>query len=110
MWCDFHNIPWHNTVKAFESDVGSNLDSEPEKGRQIIDMKSSATISTTKIQPGEPSELEEGKCLFHSQMWVKGKPLHFIVFSGSQKNLISSEVIKQLALLKTSHSHPYTIG
>jgi hypothetical protein len=26
-------------------------------------------------------------------MWVKGTPLHFIVDSGIQKNLISTEVI-----------------
>jgi hypothetical protein len=43
-------------------------------------------------------------------MWVKGTLLHFIVDSGSQKNLISAEVIKQLALLTTLHPQPYTIG
>jgi hypothetical protein len=51
---------------------------------------------TTTIQPEEPEDPEEGEHLFHSQMWVKGTPLHFIVDSGSQKNLISTEVIKQL--------------
>ena len=43
-------------------------------------------------------------------MWVKGTPLHFIVDSGSQKNLISVEVVKQLALSTTPHPQPYTIG
>jgi hypothetical protein len=43
-------------------------------------------------------------------MWVKGTPLHFIVDSGSQKNLISAEVVKQLGLLTTPHPHPYNIG
>jgi hypothetical protein len=43
-------------------------------------------------------------------MWVKGTPLHFIVDSGSQKNLISAEVIKWMALLTTPHPQPYTIG
>jgi hypothetical protein len=47
--------------------------------------------------------------LFHSQMWVKGTPLHFIVDSGSQKNLISAEVIKQLGLSTTPHLQPYNI-
>jgi hypothetical protein len=56
------------------------------------------------------TEPEEGERLFHSQMWVKGTPLHFIVDSGSQKNLISVEVVKQLALPTTSHPQPYTIG
>jgi hypothetical protein len=94
-WCDFHKIPWHNTVdfhskkslvaevKAFESDVGSDSESEPKKGRQIIDAKPSATIATTKIHPSEPDEPEEGECLFHSHMWVKGTPLHFIVDRSS---------------------------
>jgi hypothetical protein len=42
-------------------------------------------------------------------MWVKGTPLHFIIDSGSRKNLISAEVIKQSTLPKTSHPEPYTI-
>jgi hypothetical protein len=47
-------------------------------------------VSTTKLHLGEPYEPEEEEHLFHSQMWVKGTPLHFIVDSGSQKNLISA--------------------
>jgi hypothetical protein len=43
-------------------------------------------------------------------MWVKGTPLHFIVDSGSQKNLISAKVIKRMALPTTPHPQPYTIG
>jgi hypothetical protein len=42
-------------------------------------------------------------------MWVKGTPLHFIVDIGSQKNLISVEVVKRLALPTTPHLQPYTI-
>jgi hypothetical protein len=43
-------------------------------------------------------------------MWVKGTLLHFIVDSDSQKNLISADVVKRLALSTTSHPQPYTIG
>jgi hypothetical protein len=53
-------------VKASESDVGFDSKSEPERGRQIIDVEPSATVATTKIQHGEPDDLEEGECLFHS--------------------------------------------
>jgi hypothetical protein len=42
-------------------------------------------------------------------MWVKGTLLHFIVKSVSQKNIISAEVIKRLALLTMPHPQPYTI-
>jgi hypothetical protein len=114
-WCDFHKTPWHNTadchskqslvaeVKASESDVGSDFELEPERGRRTIDVEPSATVATTKLQPGEPDEPEEGERLFHSQMWVKGTLLHFIVDSGSQKNPISAEVIKQMDLPTTPH-------
>jgi hypothetical protein len=47
-----------------------------------------------KIQPEEPIDLEEGELIFHSHMWVKGNPLHFIIDSEIQKNLISTEVVK----------------
>jgi len=76
-------------VKAFESDVGFESESEPERGRQIIDTEPSATVSTTKLKPGEPDDPKEGEHIFHLQMWVKGTLLHFIVDSGSQKKLIS---------------------
>jgi hypothetical protein len=42
-------------------------------------------------------------------MWVKGTSLHFIVDRSSQKNLISTEVIKQFRLLTTPHPQPYNI-
>jgi hypothetical protein len=48
----------------------------------------------TKIQKKEPEDPEEAEELFPSQMWVKGFPLQFIVDNGSQKNLISVEVMK----------------
>jgi hypothetical protein len=70
-------------VKASESDADYDSELELERGRQIIDVEPSATVSTTKLHLGEPDELEEGECLFHSQMWVKGTPLHFIVDSSS---------------------------
>ena len=71
-------------------------------------MEPNATIATTKIQPDAPDELEEGEHLFHSQMWVKCNPLHFIVDGGSQNNLILMEVVQWLALLTMPHPHPYT--
>jgi hypothetical protein len=48
--------------------------------------------------------------LFHSQMWVKGSSLQFIVDNESQKNLISVEVMKRLGLPTTAYPQPYTIG
>ena len=97
-------------VKASESYAGSESELEQERGRQIIDVEPSATVATTKLHPVEPDEPEEGEHLFHSQIWVKGTPLHVIVDSGSQKNLILAEVVKRLALQTTPHPQPYTIG
>jgi hypothetical protein len=73
-------------------------------------MEPSATVATTKLQPGEPDDPEEGEHLFHSQMWVKGTPLHFIIDSSSQKKLISTEVFKRLDPPTMPHPQPYTIG
>jgi hypothetical protein len=97
-------------VKASESNAGSDSEPEPERGRRIIDVKPSATVTITKLQPGEQDEPKERECLFHSQVWIKGTLLHFIVDSGSQKNLISTEVVKRLALPTMRHPQPYTIG
>ena len=118
-WCEFHKSPTHNTsecqakqslvakIKASESDAYSNTGLEPEKGndigKKIIDADPNTTVATTKIQKEELEDLEEEEHLFHSQMWVKGSPLQCIVDSGSQKNLISAEVVKQLGLPTTAH-------
>jgi len=76
---------------------------------RIIDSKPNSTVSTTKVHPSEPKEPEEEERLFHLQMWVNGNLIHLIVDNGSQKNLISAEVIKWLDLTMTPHLHPYTI-
>jgi hypothetical protein len=97
-------------IKDKEPNPDSESDSKNTGKRQIIDADPTAIVATATIQPEEPTDPEEGECLFHSQMWVKGTPLHFIVDSGSQKNLISAEVVKQLGLSTTPHPQPYNIG
>jgi hypothetical protein len=97
-------------IKDKEPNPDSESDSENTGKGQIIDADPTAIVVTATIQPEEPTDPEEGEHLFHSQMWVKGTPLHFIVDSGSQKNLISAEVIKQLGLSTTPHPQPYNIG
>ena len=94
-------------LKAPESDAFFDHESEPDKGndkgKKIIDADPSAIFSTTKIQREDPEDPEEGECLFHSQMLVKGSPLQFLVDNGSQKNFISAEVVMRLGLLTTTH-------
>jgi hypothetical protein len=79
-WCEYHKIPWHNIeechskqlvvveLKDFKSEEDSESESNTEGGKQIIDVEPSAIVSTTKVQPSEPEELEEGERLFHSKM------------------------------------------
>ena len=77
---------------------------------QIIDLNPSVIVSTTKLQREDLEDPQEGEHLFLSQMWVKDSPLQFLVDSGSQKNFISAEVMKQLGLQTIAHLQPYTIG
>jgi len=101
-------------LKVSESDACSDSESEPnkgnDKGKKIIDADPNATVATTKVPKNEPEDPEEEERLSHSQMWVKGSPLQFIVDSGSQKNLILAEVVKRLGLPTIAHPQPYTIG
>jgi hypothetical protein len=72
-------------IKDKESNPDSESDSENTGKGQIIDVDTTAIVATAAIQPEEPTDPEEGEHLFHSQMWVKGTPLHFIVDSGSRE-------------------------
>ena len=53
-------------MKSSELDPDSDAEIEPNKGKRIIDVEPNATVATTKIQPVEPEDPEEGECLFHS--------------------------------------------
>jgi hypothetical protein len=97
-------------IKNKEPNPDLESDSKNTSKGQIIDADPTTIVATATIQPEEPTDLEEGEHLFYSHMWVKGTPLHFIVDSGSQKNLISAEVVKQLGLSTTPHPQPYNIG
>jgi hypothetical protein len=88
------NIHWWPRSNIRSETLIHNLILKILGKRRIIDADPTAIIATATIQPEEPTDPEEGEHLFHSQMWVKGTPLHFIVDRGSQKNLISTEVIK----------------
>ena len=81
-------------IKDKDPNPDSEYNSENTRQWEIIDATPIAIVATTTIQPEEPKDPEEGECLFHSQMWVKGTSLYFIVERWSQKNLISAEVIK----------------
>jgi hypothetical protein len=66
-----------------DKEPNPNLESNTEntgKG-QIIDAHPTVIVATATIQLEEPTDPEEGERLFHSQMWVKGTPLHFVVVS-----------------------------
>jgi hypothetical protein len=75
-WCEFHNIPWHNTdechsmqslvveLKDKDSNPDLDPDSENNKRRQIIDAEPIVIITTATIQPEE--DPGEGEQLFHS--------------------------------------------
>jgi hypothetical protein len=96
-------------IKDKEPNPDSKSDSENIGKGNIIDADPTGIVATTTIQAEELIDPEVGEHLFHSQMWVKGTPLHFIVDIGSHKNLILAKVVKQFGLSTTPHSQPYNI-
>jgi hypothetical protein len=71
-------------VEVKDKDPKPDSKSNPEniENRQIIDINPTATVPTATIQLEETIDPEEGEHLFHSQMSVKGSPLHFIIDSN----------------------------
>jgi hypothetical protein len=64
-WCEFHKIPWHNTyecrlkqllvveLKDSTLEVGSESESDIEKGNHVIDAKHIYIVATTKVHLSE---------------------------------------------------------
>jgi hypothetical protein len=102
-------IHWWSRSKTWSRILIRKSDQENIENIQIIDANPTATVTTTTIQTKELVDPEEGECLFHSHMWVKGTPLNFIVNNDNQNNLISAKVVKQLGLSTTPHLQPYNI-
>jgi hypothetical protein len=80
-------------IKDKEPNPDLEIDYENIDRRQIIDADPTTIVTTATIKPEEPTYYEEGEHHFHSQMWVKGTPLHFIVDSGSQTLLHLGQIL-----------------
>ena len=53
-------------MKSVKLDPDSDYETEPDKGKWIIDAELNATVTTAQIQPVEPEDPEEAEHLFHS--------------------------------------------
>ena len=72
-WWELHKSPWHKNdecqekhslvaeMKSSKLDLDSDSETEPDKGKWIIDAKPNATVTTAQIQPVEPEDPEEGE-------------------------------------------------
>jgi hypothetical protein len=71
-WCEFHKIPWHNTdechskqslvveLKEKELEPDSDSDSENNKGKCIIDVEPTATITPQQYNQKNQRSLRRG--------------------------------------------------
>jgi hypothetical protein len=90
------------------------------KGRQIVvaatqpidlgsDLGDESKVSlvglTGKISDGFDSRSK----LFHIRVIIRHTKIDTLIYSGSQSNLISEEVVKQLGLNTQTHHNPYTL-
>jgi hypothetical protein len=70
-----------------DKDPNPDLESYSEnngKG-QIIDADPTVIVVIAAIQPKETIDPEEGERLFHSQMWLKGTPLHLFLIAEARR-------------------------
>jgi hypothetical protein len=98
-------------------DLGSDSDDETKvtvvglKGKSLVGNNSrigSSCASTSK----KHVDLEDDKRseLFHIRVISKQTKIDTLIDSGSQVNLISEEIVKQLGLETQPHKKPYLLG
>ena len=81
------------------------------KGKTIVGNDSnigSSCSSTSKYDDG--SKDRKINALFHIRVITKQTKTDTPIDSGSQANLISEEVVKQLGLITKPHKKPYPLG
>ena len=81
------------------------------KGKSIVGNDSnigSSCASTSKDHNG--SKDRKRNALFHIRVITKQTKIDTLIDSGSQANLISEEVVKQLGLITKPHKKPYPLG
>ena len=97
-------------------DIGS--DSEDEKKISIVAVKGKAIVgndsnigfscaSTSKYH--DDSKDRKKNALFHIRVITKKTKIDTLIDNGSQSNLISEEVVKQLGLITKPHKKNYPL-
>jgi hypothetical protein len=105
------------TSTVIVEDLGSDSEDETKitiigvKGKSIVDNDSnigSSCASTSKDD--DNSKDRKRNALFHIRVITKQTKVDTLIDSGSQVNLISEEVVKQLGLTTKPHKKPYPLG
>ena len=81
------------------------------KGKAIVGNDpniGSSCASTSKDHAS--SKDRKRNALFHIRVITKQTKINTLIDSGSQANLISKEVVKQLGLTTKPHKKPYPLG
>lgn len=96
-------------------DLGSNSDDETKittmglKGKAPnSNISFDSCASTSKVN--DVSEDKKRNELFHLRVVAKNIKIDAIIDSGSQVNLISEDVVRNLGLKTTQHKKPYPLG
>ena len=79
------------------------------KGKPFVDSiidVSYASTSKSHVVPEDSKRCE----LFHIRVISKNTKINTLIDSGSQVNLISEEIVKQLGLEIKPHKRPYPLG
>jgi hypothetical protein len=102
---------------AIVQDLGSDSDDETKvtvvglKGKALVGNNSSIGSSCASTSK-KHVDLEDDKRseLFHIRVISKQTKIDTLIDSGSQVNLISEEIVKQLGLETQPHKKPYPLG
>ena len=106
----FNNKGKQKTTTTTQQDLASNLGDETKittmgiKGKESIASTSISNCHTST--PNEETRIE----LFHVRVISKHTKIDTLFDSGSQANLISDDLVKQLNLETILHPKPYPLG
>jgi len=117
-WCTFHKTSLHNifecrvlkSMKTNKTLFTEHISAEPVENNEEVPLDNPTEVDPSLILMNTDEQNSSTQPLFTHNFQINNSLALLIVDNGSQKNLVSQELVDRLQLTTTPHPKPYHLG